>query len=66
MKCQLVLSTSLLGIAALLGSSTSAFAASALRLGSADGAPSLGTAARFAVLSAATGGNGAVTCTDAS
>lgn len=66
MKRQLVLSTSLLGIAALLGSSASAFAENRLSFGSTDGEPSLGSAARFAVLSAATGGNGAVTCTDAS
>ena len=49
------LSTYLLGIAALLGGASPAFAA---------GAPSLGTASDFAVLSAAPGGLGAVTCTD--
>jgi len=66
MKRQLVLSTSLLGIAALFGSSASAIADNARSLGSAASAPSLGSTAKFAVLSAATGGNGAVTCTDAS
>lgn len=51
------LSTSLLGLAALVGGAASALAADA---------PSLGTAAKFAVLSAATGNRGAVTCTDSS
>ena len=45
----------LLGIAALVGGASPAFAA---------GVPSLGTASNFAVLSAAPGGGGAVTCTD--
>ncbi len=49
------LSTSLLGMAALLVGASPAFAADA---------PSLGTASSFAVLSAAPGGLGAVTCTD--
>jgi hypothetical protein len=48
-------STCLLGITALLGGASPALAA---------GAPSLGTASSFAVLSAAPGGGGAVTCTD--
>jgi hypothetical protein len=48
-------STCLLGITALLGGASPALAADA---------PSLGTASSFAVLSAAPGGGGAVTCTD--
>ena len=51
---QKYLSLCLLGIAALVGGASPAFAA----------APSLGTASDFAVLSAAPGGGGAVTCTD--
>lgn len=65
MTRQMYLST-LIGITALFGSSASAFADNARWLGGGGGAPSLGSTARFAVLSAATGGNGAVTCTDAS
>ena len=53
-SCQKYFSTCLLGITALLGGASPAFAASS--------APSLGTA-DFAVLSAAPGGGGAVTCT---
>ena len=52
---QKYLSTCFLGIAALLGGASPAFAA---------GAPALGAASSFAVLSAAPGGLGAVTCTD--
>ena len=55
-SCQKYFFTCLLGIAALLGGASPAFAASS--------APSLGTASSFAVLSAAPGGGGAVTCTD--
>ncbi len=51
-KC---LSTCLLATAALFGGTSPAFAASA---------PSLGAASNFAVLSAAPGGGGAVTCTN--
>jgi len=54
-SCQKYFFTCLLGIAALLGGASPAFAASS--------APSLGTASSFAVLSAAPGGGGAVTCT---
>jgi len=56
MNCrQKYLCVCLLGIAALVGGASPAFAADA---------PSLGTASDFAVLSAASGGGGAVTCTD--
>ena len=53
---QKTLSACLLGIAALVAGAAPAFAATS--------APSLGTASSFAVLSAAPGGGGAVTCTD--
>ncbi len=54
---QKYLSTCLLGIAALVGGASPAFASHGI-------APSLGTASGFAVLSAASAGGGAVTCTD--
>jgi len=57
MSYQKNLSSCLIGIAALVGGTSTAFAATA---------PALGSTARFAVLSAATLNRGAVTCTDSS